>query len=485
MSERKDAIVIGGGVGGLAAASYLARAGRRVLLLEEKEALGGACRASSSLVGIRSGFGGSTLHALDPRIVTDLGLRGLKFAVRDMPLVGLCQDGRHLVLGRDMHAALRMIAPQSQHDAETYRRLHSEIFALARAMRPFWWEATDMPSLSSVSQHQLLTRLAATSAISFLSGFESGALKATLAFDAGSPLEPGSALAFVWRAAQEMCGLQGAVATAQGGLAALADVLVRATQSAGVEIRTRARVGRLLLDGNSVAGVALDTGEEIFGRSVLSSLSRRATLLDLAPTASGGLAETQKLVRSAPRAGEASILFHLNAAPEFGGSNTPQTARFVLADRTENYAAAAAAVREGLLSDDLLLEVTMPTAADPFLAPPGQHVVSVKVSGLPLTPKDGWPALTGKLIEKVLAILERHTTHLRARIVGTDTRMPVEEEAESGARLMAPYATRIETPIDGLFLCGTSAEPRNAISGRAGRLAAGIANAYLAQEKRI
>jgi phytoene dehydrogenase-like protein len=291
-------------------------------------------------------------------------------------------------------------------------------------------------------------------------------------------------LAFVWRAAQEMCGLQGAVATPLGGLPALVDVLVAAVQTGGVEIRTKARVGRLVLDGNSVGGVALDSGEEVFGRSVLSCLSRRATLIDLAPAASAGLAETQKLMRSAPRAGEASILFLLNATPDFGGTNTQQTARFVVADRLENYAAAATAIREGQLPDDLLLEVTVPTAADPSLAPHGQHLVSVRVPGLPLAPKEGWPALTGKLIERVVATLERHTTHLRARIVGTDTRMPVEDEPESGARLMAPCAMRIETPIDGLFLCGTSAEPRNAISGRAGRLAAGIAHAHLVREKR-
>ncbi|MEI9930955.1 MAG: NAD(P)/FAD-dependent oxidoreductase [Rhizomicrobium sp.] len=483
MSERKDAIVIGGGVGGLVAATYLARAGRSVLLLEAETSVGGACRASSSIAGIRSGFAGSALYALDPRIVTDLDLRELKFAVRDMLSVALREDGRHLVLGRDAQPAFRAIAPQSSQDAQSYRKLREEIFALAHAMRPFWWEAANTPALHDAAQAQLLPRLAVTSAASYLSVLESDALRSMLAFDAGKPLESGSALALVWRAAQEMCGLQGAVATIQSGPVALIKVLTNAVRKAGVDIRTRARVERMRLDGNSVTGVVLDTGEEIAGRSVLSGLTRRATLLNLAPTASAGFAETQKLMRAAPRAGEALVLFLLNAIPDFGGANIPQTARFVIADRLDDFAEATTAVRDGILPDNLLLEVTVPTAADPALAPSGQHVVSVRVTRLPLAPKQGWPALTGKLFEKVVTALERHTPHLREGLLAIDARMPVEEEPESGTRLMTAYAERINTPIEGLFLCGASAEPMNAISGRAGRLAAGIANAFLARKK--
>ncbi len=100
MSARCDAIVIGGGIGGLAAAAYLRRAGGSVTLLEAADALGGACRKAQAL------------HALDPRLVSDLSLarRGLKFAARDLPTIGLRQDGRHLVLSRDPHAAARAIA---------------------------------------------------------------------------------------------------------------------------------------------------------------------------------------------------------------------------------------------------------------------------------------------------------------------------------------------------------------------------------------
>ena len=107
-----------------------------------------------------------------------------------------------------------------------------------------------------------------------------------------------------------------------------------------------------------------------------------------------------------------------------------------------------------------------------------------RVLGLPLMPKGGWPALSTKLVERIIAALERHTPHLRERIVGLDLRLPQEEEPFSAARLAASYAERVSTPIEGLFLCGIGAEPMNAISARAGRLAAGIAQAWLAREKR-
>lgn len=474
MSARNDAIVIGGGLNGLVAATYLAKAGRKVLLLEAEETLGGSCRATSKLAGVRASAGGSILHALDPRLVKDLGSRGLRFVARDMPTVALQPDGGHLLLERSGSATVRALAARSPGDAETYKRLRSEIFAVARTARPFWWDGADTPP-----QDAMFARLTAESAASLLTRLESDALKATLAFDAVSPFEPGSALALVWRATQEMCGLQGAIAQPRGGLPAIAEMLISAAQTAGVEIRTKARVARVMAD-DAVAGVALDTGEEIYGRAVLSSASRRVTLLDLAPTASAGLAETQRLKRAAAKTGEASILFLLNAALDFGITN----ARYIVADRLDAYAAAGSALRDQRLPEDLQIEAVVPTAADPSLAPPGQHLMSVRVQGLPVAPAGGWQAQAETLVERVTAALERHTKHLRERIVGQEIRLPREEEAFSGERLASSYAERIGTPIEGLFLCGSGAEPMNAVSGRAGRLAAGIAHRWLAREKR-
>ena len=165
-------------------------------------------------------------------------------------------------------------------------------------------------------------------------------------------------------------------------------------------------------------------------------------------------------------------------------AGTPQNAHFVIDDRLECFANADTSVREARLPDELLIEAVLPTAIDPSLAPPGQHLLSVRVRNLPLAPREGWPALSVKLAGRVVAALEPHAAHLRERIVGLDLRRPVETGAVCSRHLLSSYSRRIGTPIDGLFLCGGDAEPIDGISGRAGRIAAAIANAFLAREKR-
>jgi len=420
MSARVDAIVIGAGVSGLIAALYLKRAGKRVLVVEAGETPGGR--------------GASYLTALDPRAVKELGLnaRGLKFALRDLKLVSLRQDGRHLILARDPHEAARAIAAHSPADAEAYRRYHLEVFSLGRALRPWWWEDVPAPALASVSDRRLLARLAMTSAAAYLSGwFESEALKTALAFDVPDPFAPGSALVLAWRAAQETGGLQGASAVPQGGVAQLARILTAMAGDAGIELRSKARVARIVLAENAVAGAELDSGESVFAPAVLSSLDRRTTLLELAPTASAGLAETERLIRAAQRLSQSEFRFTLNAAPSFG----PDGARFIVTEGEPQLEAVASASQA-----------------------PGQHLLAVTAKGAPSA-------------DQVIAQLERYTPHLRGRIVGQESHT----HDMAAPQPMASAASRIATPIGGLFLCGGDAEPVETISGRAGRLAAQMA----------
>jgi phytoene dehydrogenase-like protein len=331
-----------------------------------------------------------------------------------------------------------------------------------------------------------LERLEVTSAVGYLNGwFESDLLKASLAFDSVAPFEAGSALALVWRAAQEMCGLQGAVAIPRGGPAALVDTLVALAKECGVEIRKNTCAAQLILDGHTIAGVELDSGEGVPCRSVLSSLSRRVTLLDLAPVASAGLAETQRLVRAAPYRGEAHIILVLDAMPDLG--SIPVTARIVMTEHLESWLNIDAAAHQGCLPDELMLEVVVPTIMDPGLAPPGQHVLSIRIRGLPVAAENGWPLLSTKLAERVVSALERRFKNLRAHIIGIHMTLPdkgVRDDVDfSVQRVLQPYSARIATPIDGLFLCGEAAEPMDAVSGRAGRLAARMAHACLAGKK--
>jgi phytoene dehydrogenase-like protein len=473
------AIVIGGGVNGLVAATYLARAGRKVVLFEAKDRLGGTCRTDTFARGFQGPTMVQAFAALDPRVVAELKLarRGLKFAVRDMPLVALRADGKHLVIGRDLRATARAIAVHSRADADRWSRSRRELFDLARAMRPFWWDdsAKKMPAAIGT-----LRRLGLAAWLD--SQFESDAVKAALAGDAAalSPLVPGSSLFLVWRAAQEMCGLQGAAAFPFGGPGALIDALTAAAKIAGVEIRTGAQVADILVKDGAAAGVVLETGDEIAATRVLASFSRRRLLATKAGRAATGFAQAGELERSVPTAASAKVLLALDALPAFGGVAVPLRGRFVLADKVETFVTAHAAARAGRLPEELAMEIVFPAVADPALAPRGQHVVSIRIAPLPRHIPGGWDA--AKLAAQAIATLDRCAHGLARHIVGAQILTPDDiaaregdECVESVERMLSPWSSRIVTPIDGLFLCGGASEPGGAVSGRAARIAAALA----------
>jgi phytoene dehydrogenase-like protein len=473
-----DAIVVGGGVNGLVAATYLARAGRKVILLEAKDTLGGACLTVPFATGFKGPALAHTLTALDPRVMSELKLarRGLKFAVRDMAQVSLRADGKHLAIGRDVRSTARAIAAHSRTDAEMWPRFRRELFDLARAMRPFWWDETkhEWPREIARLRHQGL-------AAWLDSRFESDALKAALAGDARelSPLVPGSSLLLVWRAAQEMSGLQGAAAIPLGGPGALVDALTSAAKIAGVELRTGSRVADILVKDGAASGVVLDSGDEIAAKLVLASFSRRQLLATPAGRATFGFAQAADLERSVPAVASAKLLLALNAPPAFG-SGVPLRGRFVLADRVETFVTAHAASRAGRMPDDVALDVVVPTAADPALAPLGQHVVSIRIAPLPRHLTGGWDA--AKLAAKSIAALDRCAPGLARHVTGAQVLTPDdiaarygEEDGASVERVLSDWRTRLLTPIRGLYLCGVASEPVAAISGRAGRIAAALA----------
>lgn len=487
MSVSADAIVIGAGVNGLVAASYLARAGKRVIVLEASQRTGGLCDTTPLGEGFAASLAIHSLYALDPRIVNDLRLarHGLEFAERDLPLVGLRSDGKHVVIMRDTRTTMQSIALQSRQDLETWPRYWQKITALARAMRAHWWEASP-PGRPMPAE---IGRIARQGAGAFLDGwFDSESIRTTLAFDAAvaSPLASGSALLLLWRAAQEMCGLQGAVAVVRGGAGRLAMALRLAAESAGAQIRTGERATEVLVERGRIRGVRVASGDVFETPLVLSSLPRRVTLLELAHGECVGLAEWAALARAKPVTAAATFVFTLSARPMFGGVAVPENGRFTLVDRTETYTAAHAACRAGRLPDELALEFMYSNAADSSLAPMGRYLMSVVARPLPASPLLGWKEAGPKLTSQVIETLDRFASGFSRQVIAAEVLTPdmlvarfgAEDEsggAFSAERLLSDWRTRIATPVDGLFLCGASAEPLGAVSGRAGRIAAGLA----------
>ena len=431
MSERAAAIVIGAGTGGLVAAAYLARAGLHTLLLEAADAVREPDEA---------------LVALDPRMVAELRLSalGLGFTARDLPLV--VAGDMPLLLGRDLYAASAMLAKYSDADALAWPAYRRRLVAEARRLRRWWWMAPESgapDAVWSTGARRAFHRLCFSGADAYLGArFETPSLLAALLWDASAGgfavSEPGSALALVWRAAQEMAGLQEAIAVAQPGT--LVASLTRALGMA--QLRTQARVTGILTKAGGVTGVTLADGSEIEADHVVSTLSRARTL-----TLAG-------MPQPLPPIAEARILLRL--APGFAVMDTPP-ARHILASRPDMYADAHEAARSGRTASELPMEWVR-------LAPD-----MIVVTARPV------PAVLDaerrtRLAAQIVYTLSRAMPGLAAAV--TDVKIRLRPQRARLADLLAPPPARLTTPIRGLLLAGEDAEPLPAISGRAGRLAA-------------
>jgi phytoene dehydrogenase-like protein len=503
MSENVyDAVVIGGGIEGLVAAALLARGGARTVLCEARETFGGEAENVPLAAGFNAPLGDYAIAALDRSAITALHLdmHGVRFSTRDVPLVALRPGGAHFLIPREIFAARTALGRTHRADADAYVRFRRFLFRLARRLRPFWLAEDAQTALHhgsgleamarvcrlSDEDAHTLERLSRMSAASLLDEwFEADALKSALGFDATtgglSPYESGSALVLVWRAAQEMSGLQGAVSRVAGGPGALVTALENAARKLGAELRPNARVREIGQSGGKVWGVVLENGEHIAARAVVSSLGARETLLQmLTPSAIGFDAP----LRMSPRAvlGAGRLLIGLEGAPPIAGLGARGLrGRLIIAERPESAAEAKGRALTGDLPDELVLEANavLPEEAgfvDTQRMAEG-HVLAVRIPFLPLAPQEGWHVF----VKRVLNALESYAPGLKDRIVATAWYAPEELSARYGggeeaaftpdAMLMSALA-RVQSSVRGLFLCGRDAEPVPLASGRAGRIAA-------------
>lgn len=419
-------------------------------------------------------------------------------------MTALRPDGRHLILPHEPHRAREAIAAEGSTDAAAHRSFHRGHFALARELRSLW-----MPRGDSAQWHHPVGSLAAVTRGLGLSGalleqlefaahssandylrhwFESDTLVTALSFDTVldgvSPDEPSSALLLVWRAAQEFAGVQGATGQIRGGPEVLANALADAAREAGAVLRADAHVGAIEVKDGRVSGLRLDDNSHIGTKTVISSLGARRTfdellLPEIRPFGSLRHKERQ------PRSSNAKLFFTLKDLPPFAGLTEAELrGRLIISDSSDSAARSKRAALSGLLPSDLIMEVTAPSIADPSLSTEGVHILSVNVPFLPIGPLGGWEATSPILEKRVLSDLERYAPGLRDRVItgmvitGGDFRAKYRAQYSSPnfyERLLRSYGESVRTSIKGLYLCGIDAEPANAITGRAGRVAALLA----------
>ncbi len=504
-----DVVIIGGGHNGLTAAAYLARGGARVVVLERRPIVGGACVTEEPWPGFRINTYAYLAGMLSAKVIDELRLS--EFGYRTIPHdpEGFIPfpDGRSLTVWADTARTQKEIARFSARDAEAYPRYLQHWAEILKLLEPILGGSP--PSLRELTERfrgpeyeRLLRDLVLRSAEDFLSEwFESEEVKAALGFSAcvgafTSPRRPGTAYVLAHNSVTELGGRAGAWGFAVGGMGRTTEALARAAQGLGAEIRTGVGVRSLLVEAGQVRGVQTTDGHRVEARAVASGVDIKQTLLGLAP-ADSVPPEVARQVRSF-KTYATTLKFNaalrrlprFTAQPEVPGPHHQASITIgpSLAYLDRAYAMAAS----GQLSDPPFAEILFQSAVDPSVAPPGQHTMTCSVKYAPRElVGTSWSDHRAAAAELVLSTLEEYAPDIREVVKHAQVVTPEDIETTLGMTggscfhgdltpdqmfSMRPFpgASGYRLPIPGLYLCGSSAHPGGGVTGVPGRNAAQV-----------
>lgn len=472
-----DAVIVGAGHNGLVAATYLARAGLDVVVLERRDVVGGACVTEELWPGVRASPGAYTLSLLRAEILRDLDLaaHGLRVDVHEPYLFAPQPDGRKVVTWSDRsrtHAQLA--ADWSSADADAYAAWSERWEAAAERARPLMLEPADRERWLAAVGPEILDGSIADD----LAGIPSEAVRVPFAIQGligtlAGPRDPGTAFVGFYHDLGEAAGSPGAWGFARGGMGAVTAALRSAAEAAGARVRTEAPVERVLVEDGRAAGVVLEGGEELAARAVLSNADPLTTARLAGVPEPAGWRQAGPVVK---------VMVLLDGLPDFPAWPGPDPwagtidVGFSLADLE----AAAADARAGRPAARPWIEAACQTAADPTLAPDGRHVLSMFCQCFP--PDADADAAADAAIARFAEICPG----LPDRIVDRLALGPRELEARFGIAgghifhgemlgdqlLERRFAPRRFGGVEGLYLAGSGAHPGGAVTGAPGYLAA-------------
>ncbi len=509
MSKRYDAVIIGAGHNGLVCATYLAKAGRKVLILEANEQVGGAAITREFFPGYSVSACAHLLNLLHPQIKADLSLDnyGLSMAAKGLSTIALAVDGDHLTLDRDsitgggLSSSDQQAYPVFQSKLRRFAKIVQKSF-MTRPPRLVHRNMTDLMTLAGLGlsvrllgrdDMRELLRIGAINIYDVLQeDFESELLKGALGFDAvlGSnmgPRSPNSVLSYLYRLTGQLHGSDSAISIPAGGMGAVTSSLRSAAEAAGVEFRTGTPVKRVILDVDKVRGIETTDGEKIDSTLVVSNADPKTTFLKLvgARNIETGFARRVDNIRMKGKA--AKLHLALDGLPNFKGMAEKQLGnRLVIAPSLNYVEQAFDHSKYGEYSNHPAMEISIPSIHDDSLAPAGKHVLSAIVQYAPYELRSGWDS--GHDTFKQLAIdkLAEYAPGIAEQITASELLTPPDIEKEFNIHgghwhhgeytldqfMMlrpVPGAAQYSTPVDGLFLCGAGSHPGGGVMGLAGR----------------
>jgi phytoene dehydrogenase-like protein len=522
VAQKYDVIIIGGGHNGLVAAAYLARAGRRVLVLERREIVGGAA-VSEHPFG--PDFTVTSLSYvvswLPPDMVRDLRLVEHGYHVYPQgPYFAPRRDGGHLALSHDPALRHKEIAKFSGRDAEAYEQWDAWLGGLAKLVGPLLSQLP--PKVGSrrvkdlVGQGMLLrtlrkvdvraafdlTRLFSSSAADFIEDrFESDAMRGILAVSSvigtwAGPRSAGTAYVLLHHHLGETDGQAGAWGFPRGGMGGVTSAIAASAKAFGAQIRTSSSVARIDIDRDRVTGVTLEDGTAFTAPVVITTAHPAISFLRLIERhllPAGFVADIEGW-RS--RSGTVKVNFAVDRLPVF--SSHPEFdpsiygGTIVLSESLDDVEGAFQDAAAGRAARLPFADVCIPSVFDPTLAPEGKHIVSAFTQWVP----HGWAdepdaAELQAYADRVTARLEAVAPGFTSSIVGRQVIGPHEMQTTYGlvggnifhgeltpgqmfhCRPAAGYAD-LRTPIKGLYQAGSATHGGGGVTGMPGRHVARI-----------
>jgi phytoene dehydrogenase-like protein len=519
MPQRYDAIVIGGGHNGLVHAAYLAKAGKKVVVLERRHVLGGAAVTEEVFPGFRFSVFSYVVSLLRPEIIRDLDLP--RFGLEILPLDGTFTplDGDYLWRMDDHGRSIREIARHSRADAEAYEQFGRDMQALCRFVRPILSMLPPDPAKPDIKDllnllflgkrlralpyedRYNLIQLMTMSAADYLDQwFETPALKGTMSASGiiGTFLgvrSPGTAYVLLHHYMGEIDGAFRAWGFAKGGTGGISNAIGASAKALGVEIRTEAPVGRILVKNGKTTGVVLGSGDEIQADIVASSLDPRQTFVRLLEPGQLPDEFLEEVRRYKFRGSSGKVNLALDALPEFTclpGAGAHLRGAISISPSVEYMERAYDEAKYGAFSRRPYIDIVIPSLTDPSVAPPGKHVMSCFVQYAPYNLKEGaqdWDRQREAFGDTVVDTIAERAPNLKKIILHRQVLTPLDIERMTGLsegnifqgelsleqlfflRPVAGYA-RFRTPLRNLYMCGSATHPGGGIMGAPGRLAA-------------
>ena len=512
-----DLIVIGGGHNGLVTAAYVARKGLKVLVLERREVLGGACTTEELWPGYKVCNAAYVYSLLRPEIIRDLELKrhGFEMLPRNPSSFTPFPDGRSLLLGPDKALTHREVSKFSAKDADALPRYEAMLERVADFLEPTLVMTPPNPWSLRPGNLVQLARLGlgflklghdGQKAVEILAGaatpildrwFESEQLKVTLATDAiigamASPSMPGTAYVLFHHVMGECDGVRGVWGYVRGGMGGISNAIASAAREAGAEIRTNAEVAKILSRNGTVQGVVLRDGTELHATRVASGVDANVTFLKL--MGNGDLpSEFVDAVRHIDySSASCKINIALGELPDFkalpGSTVGPQHRGTIHISPTMEYIERAYDdAKYGRPSQAPIIEATIPSALDETVAPPGKYVMSMFTQYFPykLAPGLSLAEEREKYADRCFDLMNEYAPNFKRAVVARQVLTPVDLEERfglTGGNIMqgvmslsslsfmrpVPGYADYRTPIRNLYLCGAATHPGGGVMGACG-----------------